>query len=392
LLKRVDEAVTRLREAVKAGFLDLDHIKRDPDLDPIRESDAYKKFLQDFGTLAWEAEKKKKERIAKRLKGWLCKEDNERKIVLFTNCREKWAERLMEILKAWYDAHTGYFFPNKPKRYIYVCVAKDGESYNRHLGGRAGAAGFYSHATRILNLNIRTGTGTLVHEFTHALHYADMDARHQRHPIWIVEGFGTMFEQCTIKDGKPVGLVNWRLPIIQRALKQNRHWALTHFIKHSYRCFSRNTSLAYAHARYIFFWLQQKGLLKRFYEEYTKTYKDDNTGLKAFGSVVGKSAAEVENEWREFVLSLKYARRGVKLGIYTGEVEGGVKVRKVVEGTAAEAAGLKAGDVITEVDGKTIKGLPDLRKILRSKKPGDTATLKIKRGNKELTLTAKFKK
>jgi len=118
LLKRVDEAVKRLREAVKAGFLDLEHIKHDRDLDPIRESDAYKKFLQDFETLAQEGEKKKKERIAKHLKGWLCKEDNEKKIVLFTDCEEKWAERLMEILKAWYDAHTGYFFPNKPKRYI----------------------------------------------------------------------------------------------------------------------------------------------------------------------------------------------------------------------------------------------------------------------------------
>jgi len=392
LLKRVDEAVTRLRGAVKAGFLDLDHIKRDPDLDPIRESDAYKKFLQDFETLAQEGEKKKKERIAKHLKGWLCKEDNEKKIVLFTDCEEKWAERLMEILKAWYDAHTGYFFPNKPKRYIYVCVAKDGESYRRYLGGRAGAAGFYNHATRILNLNIRTGTGTLVHEFTHALHYADMDARHQRHPIWIVEGFGTMFEQCTIKDGKPVGLVNWRLPIIQKALKQNKHWALADFIKNSPRYFSQNTSLAYAQTRYIFFWLQQKGLLKRFYEEYTKTYKDDKTGLKAFESVVGKSAAEAEKEWREFVLSLKYGRGGVRLGIYPEEVEGGVKVKEVAKGTAAEAAGLKAGDVITEMDGKPIKGLSDLRKILRSKKPGDTATLKIKRGDQTLTLTAKFKK
>ena len=392
LLKRVDEAVKRLREAVKAGFLDLEHIKHDKDLDPVRESDAYKKFLQDFETLAQEAEKKKKQRIAKHLKGWLCKEDSEKKIVLFTNCSEKWAERLIGILRAWYDAHTGYFFPNKPKQCIYVCVAKDEESYKRYLGGRAGAAGFYNHSTRILNLNLRTGTGTLVHEFTHALHYADMDARHQRHPIWIVEGFGTLFEHCSARDGKPVGFVNWRLPIIQRALKQNKHWALADFIKNSYKCFSQNTSLAYAQTRYIFFWLQQKGLLKRFYEEYTKTYKDDKTGLKAFEKVVGKSAGDAEKEWREFVLSLKYARRRVKLGIYTEEVEGGVKVKEVVKDTAAEAAGLKAGDVITEIDGKPIKGLSDLRKILRSKKPGDTATLKIKRGDKTLTLTAKFKK
>jgi len=394
LLGRTEAAVARLREAVKAGFVDLAHIKRDPDLDPIRESEAFKKFLQDFDTLALEAEKKKKERLAKRLAGWLCREDAEKKIVLFTDCDKKWADRLIAILRVWYDALTGYYFANKPKHYIYVCVAKDGESYARNLGGRAGAAGFYNPSTRILNLNLRTGTGTLVHEFTHALHYADMEARKQRHPIWIIEGFGTMFEQCTIRNDKPVGLVNWRLPIIQHAIRAGKHWPLPDFIKNSHRYFSQNSSIAYAETRYIFFWLQEKGLLKKFYENYTKTYKEDKTGLKAFEKVVGKSAAEVEKEWRDFVLSLKFEsgrRRGVRLGIYPEETENGIKVKEVAENSPAEKAGLKAGDIITAADGKPIKTLADLRKVLSEKKKGDTMELTVKRGEQTVKLTAQFK-
>jgi len=392
LLGKKEEAVARLRKAVKAGFLDLSHIKRDPDLDPIRETESYKKLIEDFDSLALEAEKRKKERLAARLKGWLCREDKEKRLVLFTDCSEKWADRLMEILRAWYEALTGYYFPNKPKRYIYICVAKDGESYRKNLGGRVGAAGFYNHSTRILNLNLRTGTGTLTHEFTHALHYADMEARQQRHPVWIIEGFGTMFEQCTIQDGKPVGLVNWRLPIIQKAIRSGTHWHLAEFIRNSPRCFAKNTSLAYAEARYIFFWLQEKGLLKKFYEEYTKNYDKDKTGIMAFEKVVGKSADEAEKEWRDFVLSLKWkTHRGVKLGIYPEETDAGVKIAKVVSDSPADKAGLKAGDIIVEADGKPIKGLADLRRALSSKKKGDSMELTIKRGAETLKVTVRFK-
>ena len=47
--KRIaDQAIEVLREAVAAGFDDLDHLKRDPDVDSIRSSPGYESLLRNF--------------------------------------------------------------------------------------------------------------------------------------------------------------------------------------------------------------------------------------------------------------------------------------------------------------------------------------------------------
>lgn len=53
----------------------------------------------------------------------------------------------------------------------------------------------------------------------------------------------------------------------------------------------------------------------------------------------------------------------------------------IVAGSPAEKAGLKSGDIIKEVDGKTLKDWVDLRDALSDKFPGDTIKLKILSGS-----------
>lgn len=67
----------------------------------------------------------------------------------------------------------------------------------------------------------------------------------------------------------------------------------------------------------------------------------------------------------------------------------GVYVKSVEDFSAAEKAGLKSGDVIISVEGKSIKTMDELNEIKNSHKIGDQLTLKINRdGNeKEITLT-----
>jgi serine protease DegQ len=66
-----------------------------------------------------------------------------------------------------------------------------------------------------------------------------------------------------------------------------------------------------------------------------------------------------------------------RFGIDTDE---GIIVLSVVEGSGAESAGVKAGDVITQVDGEPIRQVEDLLSALRERSPGDTVTLAILRG------------
>ncbi len=63
-----------------------------------------------------------------------------------------------------------------------------------------------------------------------------------------------------------------------------------------------------------------------------------------------------------------------------GEVPKGVKFAGVTAGSPAEAAGLKAGDILIEFDGQPIGNLYDFTYALRAKKPGDKVNVKVLRG------------
>ncbi len=62
----------------------------------------------------------------------------------------------------------------------------------------------------------------------------------------------------------------------------------------------------------------------------------------------------------------------------------GIKVISVEPGFAAEKAGLKAGDIITAVDGKDVDSVTALIRVLRGYKAGDTALLTIIRSGEKL--------
>jgi putative serine protease PepD len=67
---------------------------------------------------------------------------------------------------------------------------------------------------------------------------------------------------------------------------------------------------------------------------------------------------------------------------------GGVTVAQVSAGSAAASAGLKAGDVITAVDGTNVTTAEKLRAIVAGHKPGDSVTLTIQRSGASKTVTA----
>ena len=81
-----------------------------------------------------------------------------------------------------------------------------------------------------------------------------------------------------------------------------------------------------------------------------------------------------------------------QLGEYFGVPEkNGVLVRDVSSGSAAERAGLKAGDVITKVNGKHVQDMGDLREALRDN-AGKSFPVTIVRNKKETTVTVTVEK
>ncbi len=76
------------------------------------------------------------------------------------------------------------------------------------------------------------------------------------------------------------------------------------------------------------------------------------------------------------------------LGVTVKTVANGAAVATVEPDTAAASAGLKAGDVITAVDGTKVPNAERLRAVIAAHEPGDKLTLKVLRAGSTQTITA----
>ncbi len=74
------------------------------------------------------------------------------------------------------------------------------------------------------------------------------------------------------------------------------------------------------------------------------------------------------------------------LGVITEPAEPGIRVKEIVQGSAAEKAGLQVGDVLMEVDGEALVSPAELSAVIRSHKPGDEAIVKLMRGDQAMTI------
>ncbi|MDO8486847.1 MAG: trypsin-like peptidase domain-containing protein [Candidatus Curtissbacteria bacterium] len=73
------------------------------------------------------------------------------------------------------------------------------------------------------------------------------------------------------------------------------------------------------------------------------------------------------------------------------EVPEGELVRSVIAGSGAFAAGIKVGDIITQLDGRKLTDENTLSSIIRTKKVGDTVKIRLFRVGQTIDLTATLK-
>ena len=84
---------------------------------------------------------------------------------------------------------------------------------------------------------------------------------------------------------------------------------------------------------------------------------------------------------------VQLARLGVS-SITVSNGAAGALVQEVVEGSAAEAAGLLVGDLIVAIDGRSIQDSGDLRAEIISTLPGTAVDLSVVRNGTNITVTA----
>ncbi len=75
---------------------------------------------------------------------------------------------------------------------------------------------------------------------------------------------------------------------------------------------------------------------------------------------------------------------------YSLPVSEGVLVYNLVRRGPADRTGLRQGDIITHVDGKKVMEPNDIERVLGTKKPTDSAAVKVRRAGRTLDLTIKL--
>ena len=73
--------------------------------------------------------------------------------------------------------------------------------------------------------------------------------------------------------------------------------------------------------------------------------------------------------------------------VLDGRNDIGIPINRVVDGSPADKAGIKVGDIMIGFDGNEISTYDDFFNRLNNKKPGEDVRLKVLRGNKELQKT-----
>jgi hypothetical protein len=210
------------------------------------------------------------------------------------------------------------YFAKDPAKIIDIWLFKDKASYRKHcrsIFNRTPTTpyGFFSHTDNALVMNIATGGGTLVHEIVHPFVAADFPEC----PAWFNEGLGSLYEQSAERNGQIIGRTNWRLiggwppnadGGLQRAIKEKRVPSFQTLCTTTDNQFYRDdTGTNYAHARYLCYYLQEHGLLRKFYHAFRANCRKDPSGYHTLQQVLGrKDMDQFRKEWEAYVLKLRF--------------------------------------------------------------------------------------
>ncbi len=67
-----------------------------------------------------------------------------------------------------------------------------------------------------------------------------------------------------------------------------------------------NAGINYAQARYLCYYLQERGKLTQFYHEFVANQKEDSTGYKTLRQILAENDMDAfQKKWEKFVMNLR---------------------------------------------------------------------------------------
>lgn len=228
-------------------------------------------------------------------------------VVIGDESAQKVRQHAEDTVKWAVDKLKQDFFAKDPNEILDIWLFRDAASYEKNtkllFREKPGTPyGYYSSVHKALIMNIDTGGGTLVHEIVHPF----MEANFPACPPWFNEGLGSLYEQSGEVNGHIHGFTNWRLPGLQQAIKSGQvpsFKALTALDANGFYAQDKGTN--YGQSRYLCYYLQEMGLLVKFYREFYLHQKTDPTGYQSLQKVLGEADMErFKVKWQRYVLGL----------------------------------------------------------------------------------------
>lgn len=158
--------------------------------------------------------------------------------------------------------------------------------------------------------------------------------------------------------------------------------------------FMAKSQQLYPQVRSLFEYIADSGKLRRWYRRYTETFDQDRTGKLALEDVFGKPLAQIESDWRTWVLKRPAVHTAPKpgdrsIGVDVAAATDGVQIRTVVRRSAAARAGLKVGDVVIAVDGAAVRSPREFNAAIAGVR-AERATVTVRRGAERMDIPVEF--
>jgi hypothetical protein len=342
---------------------------------------------QDRRNLLGPAKKTAREQLDRMGEGYEAYIDTHRHVVYISALDDKHRRRTVSRISAYIDAQQRTLL-KAPVTWNITVVLPTVEDY-RKLQENKKILGFYNPAARRVT-SIDHGR-VLIHEFTHALHHADMARRKQVHPPWVSEGLATLFELSRITPAGLEPMLGPRLASLQRAIRQDKALALKDLTARGSKRFMAEAALAYAQSRYLMYYLRDRDKLKQWYETYCRDFNRDPSGAKALEATLGRKLDRIEKQWRAWVL--KQEARGParqlaqgRVGLEFRDSRRGVQITAIQDDSAADSAKrLRVGDLVEKFNGRKILTAVELAALIRQS-ANRTATFVVRRRGRTLTI------
>jgi hypothetical protein len=390
-LGKLDKAVLHLRMAVATGYADFDRIDRNPDFDAIRSHKGYVEISKKRDAIQLQAAQKKLEELKKKFgEGYTYEIDEKHKLIFATNRSLKMLARMKEHLLQYADAQYRAIWDYKPSCYITI-ICPNEEDYKKVVVNPGVAGRYHPWDKSLVSLDIDK---ILDHEFTHALHYADQEAKRIDAPTYIAEGFATLFETGGMVGDRFIPrTINNAFYNVKQAIQKDEHvpWRQLCRLSH-YQFHQKNRRLHYCQSRYMFVYLYERGKLKKWYDNYCRTFHRDRSGRAAWEMTFCKTFDEIEKDWVEWIKTLPQTAPKIEhlgdayLGVEFEECDEGVALYRVEFDSPAFRDGLRAGDIITGADDKKLATYKEIIEFLASRNAGDKVAFRILRGGAETTV------